>query len=157
MTPSRLLVCRFKREMPVAVDADHHAPVQTEATARQDGEADEEAGSNPKRHCRRFMVSLRGVPVKNGKVTPASAGATPSRRRAAARHARMPCRVVMFLIVASTVVISTRKPFNCLVEGLSVSDSGEGEIRTPATLAGRPVFETGAFSRSATSPERGKH
>lgn len=30
--------------------------------------------------------------------------------------------------------------------------SGEGEIRTPATLAGRPVFETGAFSRSATSP-----
>jgi hypothetical protein len=32
------------------------------------------------------------------------------------------------------------------------SDSGEGEIRTPATLAGRPVFETGAFSRSATSP-----
>ena len=30
--------------------------------------------------------------------------------------------------------------------------NGEGEIRTPATLAGRPVFETGAFSRSATSP-----
>src|SRR5947208_7071024 len=30
--------------------------------------------------------------------------------------------------------------------------SGEGEIRTPATLAGRPVFETGAFNRSATSP-----
>jgi site-specific DNA recombinase len=50
------------------------------------------------------------------------------------------------------VCISTRKPFNCLVEGLSVSDSGEGEIRTPATLAGRPVFETGAFNHSATSP-----
>src|SRR3954451_2252217 len=30
--------------------------------------------------------------------------------------------------------------------------SGEGEIRTPATLAGRPVFETGAFNHSATSP-----
>src|SRR3954463_10254170 len=29
---------------------------------------------------------------------------------------------------------------------------GEGEIRTPATLSGRPVFETGAFNRSATSP-----
>src|SRR5690349_7098880 len=30
--------------------------------------------------------------------------------------------------------------------------NGEGEIRTPATLAGRPVFETGAFNHSATSP-----
>ncbi len=30
--------------------------------------------------------------------------------------------------------------------------NGEGEIRTPATLSSRPVFETGAFSRSATSP-----
>ena len=34
--------------------------------------------------------------------------------------------------------------------------SGEGEIRTPATLAGRPVFETGAFSHSATSPGWGR-
>src|SRR5262249_24174636 len=32
-------------------------------------------------------------------------------------------------------------------------DNGEGEIRTPATLSGRPVFETGAFNRSATSPD----
>src|SRR5580698_738589 len=35
--------------------------------------------------------------------------------------------------------------------------NGEGEIRTPATLSGRPVFETGAFNRSATSPEIGVH
>ena len=32
--------------------------------------------------------------------------------------------------------------------------NGEGEIRTPATLSGRPVFETGAFNHSATSPGR---
>lgn len=38
-----------------------------------------------------------------------------------------------------------------------VNWNGEGEIRTRATLAGRPVFETGAFSRSATSPERGRN
>jgi hypothetical protein len=30
--------------------------------------------------------------------------------------------------------------------------NGEGGIRTPDTLAGIPVFETGAFNRSATSP-----
>src|SRR5216110_2614457 len=36
--------------------------------------------------------------------------------------------------------------------GIAFGRNGEGEIRTPATLAGRPVFETGAFSRSATSP-----
>src|SRR5436309_10336852 len=35
---------------------------------------------------------------------------------------------------------------------LAGNGNGEGEIRTPATLAGRPVFETGAFNRSATSP-----
>jgi hypothetical protein len=52
----------------------------------------------------------------------------------------------------ATLAIATRKPFNALVEGLSISDSGEGEIRTPATLSGRPVFETGAFNHSATSP-----
>ena len=52
----------------------------------------------------------------------------------------------------ATIAITTRKPFNALVEGLAVSDNGEGEIRTPATLAGRPVFETGAFNHSATSP-----
>ena len=37
-------------------------------------------------------------------------------------------------------------------QGFSWFSSGEGEIRTPATIARRPVFETGAFSRSATSP-----
>ncbi len=58
------------------------------------------------------------------------------------------------VLKGASLCIATRKPFNALVEGLVVSDSGEGEIRTPATLAGRPVFETGAFSRSATSPER---
>jgi site-specific DNA recombinase len=31
------------------------------------------------------------------------------------------------------VCISTRKPFNCLVEGFSISDSGEGGIRTRVT------------------------
>lgn len=30
--------------------------------------------------------------------------------------------------------------------------SGEGGIRTPGTVAGTPVFETGTFGRSATSP-----
>jgi hypothetical protein len=29
---------------------------------------------------------------------------------------------------------------------------GEGEIRTPEALASLPVFKTGAFNRSATSP-----
>ena len=50
MTPGVLLVRRFQREMPVPVDADHHPPVQSEAAARQDGEAEEEAGSSSKRH-----------------------------------------------------------------------------------------------------------
>jgi hypothetical protein len=31
--------------------------------------------------------------------------------------------------------------------------SGQGEIRTLDTVAGMPVFETGAFSHSATCPE----
>src|SRR6516165_2046368 len=31
---------------------------------------------------------------------------------------------------------------------------GEGEIRTPEALASLPVFKTGAFNRSATSPSR---
>ncbi len=38
-----------------------------------------------------------------------------------------------FVLEGVTLAISTRKPFNCLVERLSVSDSGEGGIRTPAT------------------------
>lgn len=50
MTPSVLLVRRFEREVSIPVDADDHAPVQAEATAGQDGEADEKAGSNMKPH-----------------------------------------------------------------------------------------------------------
>lgn len=38
-------------------------------------------------------------------------------------------------------------------EGLVVPNSGEGEIRTPVYLAAQPVFETGAFNHSATSPD----
>ena len=34
----------------------------------------------------------------------------------------------------SSLGISMRKPFNCLVEGLCVSDNGEGGIRTPVTV-----------------------
>jgi hypothetical protein len=30
---------------------------------------------------------------------------------------------------------------------------GEGEIRTHETLSGSPVFKTGAFNHSATSPQ----
>src|SRR4030095_5112276 len=57
------------------------------------------------------------------------------------------------VLKGATLCIATKKPFNALVERLSVSGNGEGEIRTPATLAGRPVFETGAFNHSATSPK----
>ena len=31
--------------------------------------------------------------------------------------------------------------------------SGEGGIRTPGTVAGTPVFETGTIGHSVTSPE----
>ncbi len=34
------------------------------------------------------------------------------------------------VLEGATLVISTRKPFNCLVEGLSIPDSGEAGIRT---------------------------
>ncbi len=43
------------------------------------------------------------------------------------------------------------KPFNN-INGFIKSIGGEGGIRTPDTLAGTPVFETGAINRSATSP-----
>src|SRR5574343_556443 len=42
------------------------------------------------------------------------------------------------------LIISTRR--------LKVSGCGEGEIRTPEDLSALPVFETGAFDHSATSP-----
>ena len=38
------------------------------------------------------------------------------------------------VLKGASLVVACRKPFNSLVEGLSVSDSGEGEIRTPVTL-----------------------
>ncbi len=50
MTPSVLLVRRFERKVSVPIDADDNAPIQAEATAGQDGEADEKAGSDTKRH-----------------------------------------------------------------------------------------------------------
>ena len=39
--------------------------------------------------------------------------------------------------------------------GLNFSSGGEGEIRTHEPRKGPPVFKTGAFNRSATSPFRG--
>ena len=53
------------------------------------------------------------------------------------------CRVALHLWFA-TVRFATILNFsrNC----------GEGEIRTPETLAGLPLFESGAFNHSATSP-----
>jgi hypothetical protein len=35
-------------------------------------------------------------------------------------------------------------------------ENGEEEIRTPEAVADLPVFETGAFNRSATSPAVGQ-
>ncbi len=57
-----------------------------------------------------------------------------------------------FVLKGANLAIATRKPFNCLVEGLSVSDSGEGGIRTRETLASLQHFQCCAFGHSATSP-----
>jgi hypothetical protein len=38
-------------------------------------------------------------------------------------------------------------------EGINGGTNGGGEIRTHGTLAGPPVFKTGAFGHSATPPE----
>ncbi len=58
------------------------------------------------------------------------------------------------LMTQSTVPI--KKPLaNRFLEttcGRLSNRSGEGGIRTPDTLADIPVFETGAFGHSATSP-----
>ena len=35
----------------------------------------------------------------------------------------------------------------------AIVNGGEGEIRTHETREGLPVFKTGAFNRSATSPQ----
>jgi hypothetical protein len=45
-----------------------------------------------------------------------------------------------------------RTTFDCLTLIPPQGYGGEGEIRTPETLASLPVFKTGAFNRSATSP-----
>jgi site-specific DNA recombinase len=52
----------------------------------------------------------------------------------------------------ATLGISTRKPFNALVEGLQPTGSGEGGIRTPETVARLQHFQCCSFSRSDTSP-----
>ncbi len=44
------------------------------------------------------------------------------------------------------------KPRRC---GRGIPFGGEGGIRTPVTISGKPVFETGAFDHSATSPGAG--
>ena len=41
-----------------------------------------------------------------------------------------------------------------MVAGGGSGESGEGGIRTHETLTGLPVFETGSFSHSDTSPGR---
>lgn len=40
-----------------------------------------------------------------------------------------------------------------IIKQLSAAYGGEGGIRTHDTLARIPVFETGPFNRSGTSPE----
>lgn len=40
------------------------------------------------------------------------------------------------------------------LKGLESKSGGEGEIRTPDTVARMPHFECGAFNHSATSPGR---
>ncbi len=57
------------------------------------------------------------------------------------------------VLKGATLGIATRKPFNCLVEGLSVSISGEGGIRTPVTVTRQQHFQCCSFSRSDTSPK----
>ena len=45
-------------------------------------------------------------------------------------------------------------PLAALASSRTVQNGGEGEIRTPGTLASSTVFKTAAFDRSATSPFR---
>lgn len=56
------------------------------------------------------------------------------------------------VLKGKTLCIATRKPFNALVEGLCVSESGEGGIRTPETVARLQHFQCCSFSHSDTSP-----
>ena len=66
--------------------------------------------------------------------------------------------VCLNLVLRGTsLCIATRKPFNALVEGLKMTESGEGGIRTPETLARLQHFQCCSFSRSDTSPGGGRH
>ena len=56
---------------------------------------------------------------------------------------------VTLLIVRSIVRRIHKKP-NCLM--ISMGSGGRGGIRTHGTLAGTPVFKTGALNHSATLP-----
>ncbi len=45
------------------------------------------------------------------------------------------------VLKGTSLCIATRKPFNVLVEGLKITESGEGGIRTPETLARLQHFQ----------------
>jgi site-specific DNA recombinase len=53
-----------------------------------------------------------------------------------------------------TLVPTMRKPFDVLVEGPFLKESGEGGIRTLETVARLRDFQSRSFSRSDTSPEK---
>jgi site-specific DNA recombinase len=53
-----------------------------------------------------------------------------------------------------TLCPEMRKPFDVLVEGRFLKESGEGGIRTLGTVARTSVFETDPIGHSGTSPER---
>ena len=57
-----------------------------------------------------------------------------------------------YLDTTTTLTQKTKPPSRCVT---AARKNGQGEIRTLDTLAGMPVFETGAFNRSATCPDRG--
>jgi site-specific DNA recombinase len=54
----------------------------------------------------------------------------------------------------ATLCPTMRKPFDVLVEGLFLKESGEGGIRTLETVARLRDFQSRSFSRSDTSPEK---
>ncbi len=56
------------------------------------------------------------------------------------------------VLKGTSLCIATRKPFNALVEGLKITESGERGIRTPETLARLQHFQCCSFSRSDISP-----
>jgi hypothetical protein len=73
------------------------------------------------------------------------ADALPATKRS--KHAAAPANVGKVQSFMNTSTASTR----C---GNRKSSGGEGEIRTHGRIAPTPVFKTGAFNRSATSPQR---